>query len=41
MSLLSNKIRVDFPYDIEKLSNISIVVDENIKLAATIWMPKS
>lgn len=35
------RIRHDFPYDIKKLTQISIPVDENVQLAATIWMPQS
>jgi hypothetical protein len=34
-------IRNEYPYIIEKCSRITIVVDDNIKLAATIWMPQS
>ena len=34
-------IRSEFPYEVEKLREISIPVDNHIKLAATIWMPKS
>jgi hypothetical protein len=34
-------IRVDYPYLVEKCSSVTIIIDDNIKLAATIWMPKS
>ena len=34
-------IRTQFPYKVEKLTQVSIPVDHNIKLAATIWMPQS
>ena len=34
-------IRSEFPYGVEKLREMSILVDNHIKLAATIWMPKS
>ncbi|CAF5007338.1 unnamed protein product, partial [Rotaria sp. Silwood1] len=33
------RIRSEFPYKVEKLTQISIAVDDNIQLAATIWMP--
>lgn len=37
----NRKIRVDYPYLVEKWSSVTIIIDDNIKLAATIWMPKS
>ncbi|CAF5051668.1 unnamed protein product, partial [Rotaria sp. Silwood1] len=33
-------IRNEYPYIIEKYSSITIELEDNIKLAATIWMPK-
>jgi hypothetical protein len=38
----SNRIiRTEYPYFIEKYSSITIILNDNIKLAATLWMPKS
>jgi predicted acyl esterase len=34
-------IRNEYPYIVEKLSSITIVLDDGVKLAATIWMPIS
>ncbi|CAF1082531.1 unnamed protein product [Rotaria sordida] len=34
-------IRTEFPYKVEKLTQVSIPVDHDIKLAATIWMPQN
>jgi hypothetical protein len=34
-------IRSEYPYIVEKLSSITITLHNNLKLAATIWMPKS
>jgi hypothetical protein len=34
-------IRTEYPYLIEKCSTVTIEIEDNIKLAATIWMPKS
>ncbi|CAF4835932.1 unnamed protein product [Rotaria sp. Silwood1] len=34
-------IRNEYPYIIEKYSSITIELEDNIKLAATIWMPKN
>ncbi len=31
----------EYPYIIEKCSRITIIVDANVKLAGTIWMPQS
>ena len=36
----NRRIRNEYPYFIEKISTITIVLDDNIKLAATLWMPK-
>ncbi|CAF4394758.1 unnamed protein product [Rotaria socialis] len=35
---IHQKIRNEFPYDVKKLTDISIPVDKNIKSTATIWM---
>lgn len=34
-------IRYEYPYLVEKWSSVTITLDDNIKLAANIWMPKS
>ncbi|CAF3553040.1 unnamed protein product [Rotaria socialis] len=38
---IHQKIRNEFPYDVKKLTDISIPVDKNIKSTATIWMHQS
>jgi hypothetical protein len=35
------RIRSEFPYLVEKCSTVTIVLDDNIKLAGTLWIPKS
>ncbi len=35
------RIRTEYPYFIEKYSSVTIILDDNIKLAATLWIPKS
>ena len=37
----NRSIRTDFPYTIDKLTTVTIVLDDGIQLAANIWMPKS
>jgi hypothetical protein len=34
-------IRKIYPYLIEKYSSVTIEIEDNIKLSATIWMPQS
>ena len=34
-------IRTEYPYMIEKMTSITIVLDDGVKLAATLWMPQS
>ncbi|CAF0802533.1 unnamed protein product [Adineta ricciae] len=34
-------IRTDFPYELDKLTTVTIILDDGIQLAANIWMPKS
>ncbi|CAF3607308.1 unnamed protein product [Rotaria sp. Silwood1] len=38
---VNRRIRSEFPYKVEKLTQVSIAVDDNIQLAATIWMPRN
>ncbi|CAF3320269.1 unnamed protein product, partial [Rotaria sp. Silwood2] len=37
---VNRRIRSEFPYKVEKSTQVSIAVDDNIQLAATIWMPR-
>ncbi|CAF1540933.1 unnamed protein product, partial [Didymodactylos carnosus] len=32
-------IRTEFPYDVQKFSQVSIPLLDNVKLAATLWVP--
>ena len=41
MSSSNRRIRTEYPYLIEKHTAITIVLDDNVKLAATLWLPKS
>jgi predicted acyl esterase len=34
-------VRTEFDYVVEKLTQVTIPLDDNVKLAATIWMPTS
>ncbi|CAF2658716.1 unnamed protein product [Rotaria sp. Silwood2] len=38
---VNRRIGSEFPYKVEKLTQVSIAVDDNIQLAATIWMPQN
>ena len=35
------RIRNEFPYDVQKFPQVTIVLEDNIKLAATLWIPTS
>ncbi|CAF3562233.1 unnamed protein product [Adineta steineri] len=37
----NRSIRTEYPYIIEKFSSITVLLNDGIKLAATIWMPKN
>lgn len=42
MSLCDDpQIRTEFPYDVQKFTQVTIILQDNIKLAATLWIPKS